>query len=199
MNTGLLAEEIRPPAAGLETSTAGDRARMAAYRTFAAAFAYPDETFFAHFPALAAERCALAAEYDRLFRAGEAWLYGAEYTAQHEFQRVQLLADISAFYRAFAVQAEGDRPDALANELAFMHYLIFKRLRAVARGETPEGAKAAVCREAEKKFFSEHLSVPAQKIAEKILTLAPSGFYAEISRELLAFLESEREFFGHSP
>ena len=58
--------------------------RLLKYKELSAAFSYP-------------EKEELRLEYDRLFRLSEIWLYGAEYTAENEFQRANELSDISGF------------------------------------------------------------------------------------------------------
>lgn len=170
-----------------------DRKRILKYRTLAMAFCYPDDSFFVFFPQLSSKKEYLLSEYDRLFRASEVWLYGTEYLAENEFQRVNLLADISGFYRAFGLEPDRDRPDLLASELEFMYYLILKRLHAFENGERE---KALICLDAQKKFFTEHLCPAATKIAEAIISQGQNNFYIGIADELLEFLESEKRFFG---
>ncbi len=171
-----------------------DNERMLEYKKLAIAFSYPDDSFFAFFPQISQEPEALRLEYDRLFRSSEVWLYGSEHTAENEFQRAQNLADINGFYRAFGLEPDKDRPDALSCELEFMHYLIFKKLHALKDKNKPGNrAKASTCLGAEKKFFSEHLYPAAKSIARKITSQAKDGFYLAASQELLKFLEAEEE------
>src|SRR3989338_1183347 len=118
--------------------------RLLKYRELAAAFSYPKKE-------------ELRLEYDRHFRFSEIWLYGAEYTAENEFQRVKQLSDISGFYRAFGLQVDKERPDALSCELEFMHYLIYKELYCLKRNLNQAEEKAGVCHDAQKKFFQAHL------------------------------------------
>lgn len=160
--------------------------RMLKYKTLSAAFSYPDDNFFKIFPGLAAEKDNLRLEYDRLFRGSEIWLYGAEYTAENEFQRSRSLADINGFYKAFGLEVAGDRPDSLTCELEFMYYVILKESRA------PDEEKASVCLDAGRKFFKEHLYPAAKRIAKKIISHAKCDFYLEAGQGLLEFLESER-------
>lgn len=171
-----------------------DKTRMLTYKAFSQAFAYPDEGFFAAYPDLADHKDMLHKEYDRLFRVCEIWLSGAEYMAKNEFQRVNLLSDIMGFYRAFGVEPKHDRPDSLTNELEFMHYLMFKEMRA--RDVNQDQEKSLICLDAQKKFFSNHLYPAAKKIAESILAATDNSFYKEMSEEFLEFLEEEKAVLG---
>ncbi|GFP18844.1 hypothetical protein HKBW3S03_00349 [Candidatus Hakubella thermalkaliphila] len=172
-----------------------DRERILKYKRLAVALSYPDGDFMVFFPELSPWRDELVAEYDRLFRVDEIWLYGTEHLAENEFQRASMLADIMGFYRAFGLEPSKDRPDSLACELEFMHYLIFKRLYALESNHiahAPE--KALVCLDAQKKFFTEHLYSAAKKIAGSIISQTENAFYREIAQEMLTFLESEARF-----
>lgn len=198
MSTASASPETPNTAAVLRIS--GDRAamldnntRMARYKVFSVAFAYPEDTFFSLLPELAPEKDALITAYDRIFRTGAVWLYGAEHLAKNEFQRVDCLADINGFYRAFGLQPASDRPDALATELEFMYYLIHKWCRAMADGRTED---ADICIDAQRKFFGAHLFPGAQHIAQAIMTVSTDGFYAIVASELLVFLSREHELLG---
>jgi TorA maturation chaperone TorD len=171
-----------------------EKERMLKYKTLAVAFSYPDEHFFKFFPQFLSERKNLLSEYDRLFRTQEIWLYGSEYICENEFQRVEHLSDINGFYRAFGLETNGDRPDSLANELEFMHYLIFKTVHALESRNNGFEEKAAVCLEAQKKFFETHLYTTAQKISSLVIMHTQNNFYYEIAKELIEFLESEVNF-----
>jgi len=156
--------------------------RLLKYKELVAAFSYP-------------EKQELRLEYDRLFRLSEIWLYGAEYTVENEFQRVKELSDISGFYRAFGLQVDKERPDALSCELAFMHYLIYKELYCLKKNLSKAEEKAKICQDAQKKFFKTHLYPAAKKIVEKVILASEDGFYSELAQSLSAFLESEEKFF----
>lgn len=151
--------------------------RMLKYKALANAFLYP-------------EKKELVSEYDRLFRRSEVWLYGAEYIAENEFQRARILSDIAGFYKAFGLETDKDRPDMLVSELEFMHYLLYKEINA------PDKEKAFICQDAQRKFFNEHLYPAAKKISKKIISQAKSGFYLEVCKDLLEFLESEKKVFA---
>jgi len=174
-----------------------DRKRMHQYRTLAAAFSYPDKCFFDHFPDLTGDKQNIMAEYDRLFRAGVVWLYGAEHLAENEFQRANILSDIMGFYMAFGMEPDKERPDSITCEMEFMYGLILKRDRAnQLPADDQSKEKSDVCLNAEKKFFIQHLEPPAVLIAEKIISQTENRFYVNIAKDMLEFLASEREHFG---
>ena len=156
--------------------------RLLKYKELAMAFSYP-------------EKEELRLEYDRLFRLSEIWLYGAEYTAENEFQRANELSDISGFYRAFGLQVDKERPDALSCELEFMHYLIYKELYCLKKNLSKAQVKAKICQDAQKKFFKTHLYPAAKKIVEKVILASENDFYSQLAQSLSAFLESEEKFF----
>lgn len=172
-----------------------NKERMLKYKLFAQAFSYPDEQFFVFFPEYSSQKERLRFEYDRYFRKDGIWLYAAEYIAKNEFQRAACLSDINGFYRAFGVRAENERPDYLAHELEFMHYLIFKEMRAFEADnmENPQ-EKAFICFDAQVKFFKAHLRPAARKLAKTIISKAKNSCYALIAREMLEFLKSEETF-----
>lgn len=167
--------------------------RMAKYKAFAVAFSYPDENFFKFFPQALKEKEELASLYDRLFRTSEIWLYTAEHIAKNEFQRANYLADIMGFYRAFKVEPDKDRPDSLTAEFEFMHYLIFKRIHAIQGKVKDAKGKAAICFDAEKKFFDEHLYPGVKLIAAKI-SQTKNNFYGRTAKDMIDFLKSEKRY-----
>ena len=164
--------------------------RMTHYRTLSALFMYPDDAFFSLFPGFAERRDEIEASYDRLFRGGTVWLFGAEHLVENEFQRAKQLADIVGFYTAFGVEPNLERPDALPNELEFMHYLILKAQNA---DDLPDGAgKRDVCEDAQRKFFSTHFYPAARIIVDKLLACDGEDFYGEAAQELGDFIETEK-------
>jgi nitrate reductase assembly molybdenum cofactor insertion protein NarJ len=80
----------------------------------------------------------------------------------------RIIADISAFYEAFAFQPETEEaPDHLAVEAGFVGYLCLKEAFARARGNAEEAeiaAKAAI------RFHEAHLSTLAWPVAEGLET-----------------------------
>lgn len=185
------------PADSQQGNGQSDMERMLGYRTWAAAFSYPDDSLFSRLPGWTGKRESLVREYDRLFRAGLVWLYEAEHLAENEFQRANLLADIMGFYTAFGLEPNSDRPDSITCELDFMQYLILKRLRLGAGGLADDAAeKAEVCLDAEKKFFVEHLEPAATLITREILAKTDHSSYMQAAEGLLKFLSREREHFA---
>ena len=181
----------------LSIDTKNDDQRMRQYKTLAAAFSYPDDSFFDHFPDLMDDKQSLMVEYDRLFRAGIVWMYGAEYLAKNEFQRANILSDIMGFYTAFGLEPDKERPDSITCEMEFMYGLILKRDRASRLpADDQSKEKIDVCFDAEKKFFIQHLEPVAVLIAEKIISQSENRFYVNIAKDMLEFLASEREHFG---
>ncbi len=178
----------------IDTKT--DDRRMRQYKTLAMAFRYPDDAFFEVFPELLADKRDLLAEYDRLFRAGIVWLYGAEHLVENEFQRANLLSDVMGFYNAFGFEPALDRPDAISCEMEFMYALILKRNHASQLDVNDQSKeKIEVCLDAEKKFFVQHLTPEASSIAEKIIAQSENSFYVNIAKDLIEFLETESKHF----
>ncbi len=180
----------------MTTDVTIDDQRVRHYSILASAFCYPDEAFFANFPDLLDERRDIVAEYDRLFRAGIVWPYGAEHLVENEFQRANILSDIMGFYTAFGFEPVKDRPDSIACELEFMYGLILKRTRAAQAPASDESKeKVDVCLDAETKFFVQHLDPGGTAIAEKIISLSKNSFYVNIAKDLLELLVTERKLF----
>ena len=172
-----------------------DVERMIRYKALSVGLSYPDDAFLETYPEMRQDIDELRSEYDSLFRAQEIWLYSTEYTDANIFQKSRYLSDIMGFYRAFGVEPESDRADSLSNELEFMHLLIFKAIHALEENDSEEArGKASLCRDAQKKFFIEHLYPAAAKIAEKIIAHSKVGFYQENAKTMNDFIESEKEF-----
>lgn len=136
----------------------------------------------------------LQSAYIRLFDpVGGPFPYEAESSRGDEFAKVQTLADINGFYRAFGVRPSNDRPDHIAAELEFMHLLALKESHAASLGQADN---AAVCRDARVKFFNEHLARWTDSLLE--MMRARSGenqhpFYENLMKLLQLFIESEKE------
>ncbi len=180
--------------------------RLQSYAFFSAAFSYPDDKFFDFFPQLNKERESIVREYDTLFRNRGIWLYTTEYTAKGDFQKSYSLSDIMGFYRAFGLQIREERPDSLCAELEFMHYLVFKTVRALesgngngATGGTDRGQpdhRIEICNDAQGKFFKEHLYPGVQSISERVISSNEGKFYKGTVKEMLLFMEEESKIFA---
>ena len=78
----------------------------------------------------------------------------------------QIIADVQAFYQAFAFRPETEEaPDHLAVEAGFLGYLCVKEAYAHARGNDEEAEIAA---EAAIRFCEAHLSALAWPVAERL-------------------------------
>jgi TorA maturation chaperone TorD len=179
-----------------------EQERFQSYAFFSAAFSYPDDEFFDFFPQLREERESIVREYDTLFRNRGIWLYTTEYTAKGDFQKSYSLSDIMGFYQAFGVQIHEERPDSLCAELEFMHYLIFKTVHALENGKgdptdhRQTDFRIEICREAQGKFFREHLYPGVKSISERVISSKEGKFYKRTVREMLLFMEEEHKIFA---
>lgn len=125
--------------------------------------------------------------------------YETRYGSRHLFQQTQQLADIAGFYRAFGLDlSEGanERPDHLAIELEFLHFLCLKEAYALAH-HGPE--QVELCRDAEAKFLMEHLLSWAPSFAKRLQGVAGDGFYKHVGSLMAAFLSTEAARLGWSP
>ena len=118
--------------------------------------------------------------------------YETEQKKIGDFSKAQLMADIMGFYRAFGVEPCGQRPDHIASELEFMHYLTLKEGHAL-RAAEPENA--SLCRDAQEKFFDEHLATWTDALIDAMRAhgegLAP--FYIHLVDLLQLLIEHEKE------
>jgi TorA maturation chaperone TorD len=109
------------------------------------------------------------------------------------FYRAQQLADLAGFYRAFGLSVPAQqslRPDHLPLELAFMAFLLMKERLA------PDTDAAAVCADAARQFFTEHLAWWVPSFCRGLQIKAGEGLYAELARVLAAFVTIERRLLG---
>lgn len=120
--------------------------------------------------------------------------FETEYTAAHIWMQTQQMADIAGFYRAFSVDATetGERVDALATELEFMHLLCLKE--AIAEDESNEGA-VAICRVAQSKFLREHLCVWLPRFVARLEKAGATGFYPALAGLATAFVQADARRF----
>ena len=81
------------------------------------------------------------------------------------------VADVSAFYKAFAYEPRAeDPPDHVAVEAGFAGYLRLKESYALSHGRPDE---ARLCAEALERFIEEHLCCVAEPLMAKLALLAP--------------------------
>jgi TorA maturation chaperone TorD len=139
--------------------------------------------------------------YDRVFGlvpAPECPPYEIEYhPAGETFFRAQQLADVAGFYRAFGIgPAVPERPDYLPLELEFMAFLLMKKRLAAGNGETEAAEQSAVCDQALRSFFADHLAWWVPAFATGLQRKAGSGLYAALGEVLAALVPLERYRFG---
>ena len=116
------------------------------------------------------------------------------------FYRSQQLADIAGFYRAFGLEqsrGEPERQDHIAVELEFMAHLIERERFATSNPELQE--KAALCREAQRKFFEAHLAWWTPAFAQLMARGAPEGLFPAVAGALASFIACERNTLGIQP
>jgi len=119
--------------------------------------------------------------------------YETEYTRGGDFRQNQDLADLMGFYQAFGVnlrQSEDsrERPDHIAVELEFLHFLCWKEAAARMEGDEEH---ISVCLDAERKFLGDHLGRWAELFARGLEKTAPEGFYPALAGLLRAVVTQE--------
>lgn len=110
--------------------------------------------------------------------------------------RAQRLADVAGFYQAFGMQnapRAGERVDHLAVEAEFLYLLLAKEAFALDQGEH-EGA--AICREARRKFFEEHVGWWLPAFSWALSRVAPPGYYRTLAELIAALSAVERVSLG---
>ena len=115
--------------------------------------------------------------------------YEGEHGQAHVFMKLQTMADVAGFYRAFGVEVGPtfkDRPDHLAAELEFMHFLLVKEAHVI---EAANEELARETRRAQALFLSEHLGQWAPSFLARVASEGGNPFYiavAEFGRTFLA-------------
>jgi TorA maturation chaperone TorD len=156
-------------------------------------------------------RQSLAAEYQRIFglvSSKDCPPYETEYCPQtFSVYRSQQLADIAGFYLAFGIEPSRtcpERHDHISLELEFMAWLIAKEEHARSASSRDGIEKSATCRDAQRRFFAEHLSwwVPAFARALRLKAegnandapgdVAARTFHGCLARNLAAMIAVER-------
>lgn len=122
--------------------------------------------------------------------------YELEYGEEHSHRQPQELADISAFYRAFGLLLKPgvhERPDHVAIECEFLHVLTVKEAYAWDQGDEEH---ASVCREAARRFFSEHPGRWVPSFATRLIRVTDTGWVRAAAGALLAFFLKESQNLG---
>ena len=104
--------------------------------------------------------------------------YEIEYGPEHFLGKSHRLGDVAAFYRAFVVDVSRvarERCDHVAVEAEFVAFVALKRALA---GERGEAERAAVCRDAERRFLEDHLGRFLPSFARRVGEKEPGGALA---------------------
>ena len=113
--------------------------------------------------------------------------------------RSQQMADVAGFYNAFGLRASPqahERADHVSLETQFMSVLITRQLHAVHENLPAEAVQ--VCREAQRKFFIDHLGWWLPAFGLRLMKHA-SGFYMVLGQLICAFVPAERAILGLQP
>ena len=124
--------------------------------------------------------------------------YETEFTAGGDFRQNQDLADLMGFYRAFGLDlGSGDklreRPDHIAVELEFLHFLCWKEARARAEDNQDH---INICLDAERKFLRDHLGRWADIFARGVERAASHDYFTSLTGLLRALVAREATTFG---
>lgn len=140
----------------------------------------------------------IAQEHDRMFGhslSKDAPAYETSYGSAHIFMQSHELADIAGFYRAFGMNPTGlERPDHLAVEMEFMHWLLIKEEHARGRPDAAE-----VCREARRAFLRDHLGRWVGAFAARVRGLGISKFYASLADLVASFVREDCQALAVEP
>ncbi len=115
-------------------------------------------------------------QYSRIFHRSLPPPYETTYTSGGS---VRELADIAGFYRAFGMEASGEKCDHVAAELEFLSYVALKEVHA---HEQSQPERAAVSREAHARFIVAHAGTWLPLFAAQIERVSSEGPYAGVVR-----------------
>ncbi len=133
--------------------------------------------------AVGAERWRSA--WTALFVRGEVPPYETSHMAPSMAGHLGEMADIAGFYKAFGVEAQGERPDHLLPELEFLTFLCFKYAEAVEAGQEEA---AQTCEEAMASFLEDHLGTWLGAFSGKLAAERPGHPYLPVVGALQAFV-----------
>lgn len=119
----------------------------------------------------------------------------AEYDQPHVFGKMQALADLAGFYRAFGLEPASalHRIDHIAVELEFAHVLVARERAALERGDSE---KVRLCRSARRAWLSEHLGPWGVRYLTLVAERAGDSTYGRVARVASEFLFEECKAFG---
>lgn len=156
----------------------------------------------------------VAPEYQRIFGfllSKDCPPYESEYCPQtFSIYRSQRMGDVAGFYQAFGLEPGREVPerhDHIALEMEFMAWLIGKERHARRRRVAEAREQAGICRDAQVKFFGEHLAWWVPAFCAALWRKAEAGqgdgaaeeartFYGRIAKALSAFVAFERLSMG---
>lgn len=121
--------------------------------------------------------------------------YELEYGEAHSRREPQELADITGFYNAFGLKVSGrapERGDHVSVECEFLHFLLYKESVALEDGAQD---KAEICREASRRFLSDHLASWLPAFARR-LSRHSEGFMKKVAVFSFEFVERDCRILG---
>lgn len=139
----------------------------------------------------------LASEYVALFTRNVLCSpYGSRYLVRDVLARPRVLEEVMGYYTAFGVEvdrAQPDLPDHVGTELEFVGYLLAKEVYAYEAGWVE---RAAICRDARRRFLGEHLLHWFPAFRDQLHVQARLPFYPAVADLTLAVLEEDARALG---
>jgi putative dimethyl sulfoxide reductase chaperone len=196
---------------------AANRSRM--YQLLGAAFAFPDDDFFAAvhdgtFATTLAELCVglpygltsvaavdliagetygeFESEYIRLFDVGAAGPPCPLYGGVYIGDRMKVMEDATRFYNFFHLRLSPqmrELPDHITTELEFLHYLTFRQAEACQQG----GDVASLLR-AERDFLARHLCKWMPHLQARLAKQTTVSFFPALVQFTAAFLVADQAY-----
>ncbi len=142
----------------------------------------------------------LESAYTALFQhvhSVDAPLYETDMTTHGDvFRQTQELADLGGFYRAFGMECDAERPDALSVELEFLHLLTYKIGWAIVQSQE---SGHEICEKAQRAFLSDHVLRWVPDVTRRIEALDGDTPYSRAATLLRVFLDEESTRLGVEP
>lgn len=130
----------------------------------------------------------LQGQWTRWFDQGRLPPYECSNKLQGAAGHTGALADIAGFYRAFALQADGERPDHLVAELEFMAFVTLAEADALDRRADEQRDVSA---DAARTFLRDHLGGWLDAWSARVVATADEGPWAELSVIINDFVAAE--------